>query len=40
MIVVLEDGEVAEQGTHEALLQRKGRYASLWVRQSSDEDAA
>ena len=40
VIVVLEDGEVAEQGTHEALLHRKGRYASLWARQSSDEDAA
>ncbi|MCW1956497.1 ABC transporter ATP-binding protein/permease [uncultured Lentibacter sp.] len=40
LIVVLEDGEVAEQGTHEALLRRKGRYASLWARQSSDEDAA
>ena len=40
LIVVLEDGEVAEQGTHEALLKRKGRYASLWARQSSEEDAA
>ena len=39
-IVVLEDGEVAEQGTHDALLKRKGRYASLWARQSSEEDAA
>jgi len=40
LIVVLEDGEVAEQGTHDALLKRKGRYASLWVRQSREEDAA
>ena len=40
LIVVLEDGEVAEQGTHDALLKRKGRYASLWARQSSEEDAA
>ena len=40
LIVVLEDGEVAEQGTHEALLKRKGRYASLWARQSSEEDVA
>ena len=40
LIVVLEDGEVVEQGTHEALLKRKGRYASLWARQSSEEDVA
>ena len=40
LIVVLEDGEVAEQCTHDALLKRKGRYASLWARQSSEEDAA
>lgn len=40
LIVVLEDGEVAEQGTHDALLKRKGRYASLWARQSSENDAA
>ena len=40
LIVVLEDGEVAEQGTHDALLKRKGRYASLWARQSREEDAA
>ena len=40
LIVVLEDGEVAEQGTHDALLKRKGRYASLWARQSSESDAA
>ena len=40
LIVVLEDGEVAEQGTHDALLKRKGRYASLWAKQSSEDDAA
>ena len=40
LIVVLEDGEVAEQGTHDALMKRKGRYASLWARQSSEDDAA
>lgn len=28
-IVVLDRGEVVEQGTHDALLQRGGRYASL-----------
>ena len=40
LIVVLEDGEVAEQGTHDALMKRKGRYASLWARQSSEDDEA
>ncbi|MBW3163466.1 ABCB family ABC transporter ATP-binding protein/permease [Ferrimonas balearica] len=32
-IVVLEDGEVVEQGTHDALLQRQGHYARLWALQ-------
>ena len=39
-IIVLEDGVVAEQGTHEELLKLKGRYASLWMRQVTEEDAA
>jgi ATP-binding cassette subfamily B protein len=39
-IVVLEKGEVVEEGTHEALLERDGRYAQLWHRQAADEDAA
>lgn len=38
-IVVLEQGEIAEQGTHDELLMREGRYAQLWSRQQS-EDAA
>lgn len=29
-IVVLENGRVAEQGTHDDLLRRGGRYARLW----------
>ncbi|MCJ7874582.1 ABC transporter ATP-binding protein/permease [Marinovum sp. 2_MG-2023] len=40
-IVVLQDGEIAESGTHGELLLKDGRYASLWRRQQSeDEDAA
>jgi ATP-binding cassette subfamily B protein len=38
-IVVLEAGEVVEQGTHDVLLSQNGRYATLWHRQQS-EDAA
>ncbi|UWQ97391.1 ABC transporter ATP-binding protein/permease [Rhodobacteraceae bacterium M385] len=37
-IVVLEKGEVVEEGTHEALLLQEGRYAQLWSRQAADED--
>ena len=32
-IVVLEAGEVVEQGKHDELLAREGRYAQLWHRQ-------
>jgi ATP-binding cassette, subfamily B, multidrug efflux pump len=33
-IVVLEDGAVAEEGTHAELLRRNGLYARFWARQS------
>ena len=33
-IVVLDQGRIAEEGTHEALLASGGIYASLWGRQS------
>ncbi|MCL4160264.1 UNVERIFIED_CONTAM: hypothetical protein GTU68_024929 [Idotea baltica] len=36
-IVVLEKGEVFEQGTHDELLSLDGRYAQLWYRQQSEE---
>lgn len=42
MIIVLQDGRVAEQGTHEELLKKGGLYYSMWVQQASDaivEDA-
>ncbi len=39
-IVVLDQGEIVEQGTHDALLAREGRYANLWRRQQADQDAA
>jgi len=39
-IVVLEDGLIVERGTHDALLAAQGRYASLWYRQETEEEAA
>jgi len=39
-IIVLEDGRIAEQGTHQQLLARKGRYYSLWQRQASEQEQA
>ena len=29
-IVILEDGQIAEEGSHDELLRRNGRYAALW----------
>ncbi|RST10925.1 ABC transporter ATP-binding protein [Streptomyces sp. WAC04770] len=34
-IVVLEDGRVTEQGSHDDLLAARGRYAALWEAQRS-----
>lgn len=39
LIIVLENGVVAEQGTHEALVGAGGRYAAMWTRQLSEPDA-
>ena len=35
-ILVMENGQIAEQGTHDALLEKDGLYATLWAQQ---EDA-
>ncbi|MCT4577678.1 ABC transporter ATP-binding protein/permease [Donghicola sp.] len=41
LIVVLQDGEIVERGTHNDLLAQDRRYASLWRRQAAEaQDAA
>lgn len=39
-IVVLQAGEVIEQGSHDELLLRNGRYAAMWHRQQAEEAVA
>jgi ATP-binding cassette subfamily B multidrug efflux pump len=44
-LIVLDEGEIVEEGTHTSLLEKNGIYARLWQRQSggfiaSKEDAA
>ena len=34
-ILVIERGEVAEEGTHQELLDKKGIYAHMWAVQSA-----
>jgi ABC-type transport system involved in Fe-S cluster assembly fused permease/ATPase subunit len=38
-IAVLEEGRVAELGSHDELLQRGGLYADLWYRQAAERVA-
>lgn len=39
-ILVLNQGTIAEKGTHEELLELNGKYASMWNRQAKAEKAA
>ncbi len=34
-IIVMDQGQITEDGTHEELLEKKGLYASLWSHQAS-----
>jgi ATP-binding cassette subfamily B protein len=36
-IIVIHDGQIEEQGTHQQLIQNRGRYYSLWQRQTSNK---
>jgi ATP-binding cassette subfamily B protein len=38
-IIVLKDGQIAERGTHAALLREHGLYASMWDRQREATEA-
>ena len=35
-IVVLEDGRIVQEGTHEALVSAEGPYRTMWTAQSSN----
>lgn len=35
-VIVLADGAIVEEGTHQQLLGKKGTYARLWAHQSGD----
>ncbi|WP_372620981.1 ABCB family ABC transporter ATP-binding protein/permease [Falsiroseomonas sp.] len=39
-IIVLQDGRIAERGSHAALIARDGLYAEMWRRQSEAVQAA
>jgi len=38
LIVVLENGEIVEQGTHIELLDLKRRYSKMWKRQANEQE--
>ncbi len=35
-ILVMDKGLVIEEGTHESLLEKKGKYYELWVTQQKE----
>ena len=38
-IIVLDQGRIAERGTHVQLLRKNGLYADMWARQQSEREA-
>jgi ATP-binding cassette, subfamily B (MDR/TAP), member 7 len=39
IIIVLQDGQVVEQGTHDELLRKDGLYRVMWTQQNVEEMA-
>ena len=39
-IIVLDQGHIVEEGTHNQLLQQKGQYAKLWQLQHDSHQLA
>lgn len=37
LIYVMDKGEIVEQGNHEELIERKGKYYELWISQVGDD---
>jgi ABC-type multidrug transport system fused ATPase/permease subunit len=35
-IIVLDGGKIAQQGTHDELIAKRGLYAKLWAHQSGE----
>lgn len=40
LILVIQDGEIVERGTHDELFEKKGKYVTLWSKQLSKDVAA
>ena len=36
-ILVLEQGQITERGTHDELLDRNGKYAEMWNKQKDTQ---
>jgi ATP-binding cassette, subfamily B, heavy metal transporter len=39
-IIVLDKGRIVETGTHASLLEDKGLYAAMWIKQQSSQDVS
>jgi ATP-binding cassette subfamily B protein len=37
-IIILDDGQIIEQGTHNQLLNQNGFYADVYAKQLSEKD--
>jgi len=38
LIIVLKEGKVEEQGTHDELMKKRGLYYGMWQQQASLEE--